>query len=89
MALIEKSMFSYLKQKIDDSTVLISETKIDDSTPIMQFRIERYCVFRLDKNEYEGSILVYVREDVPSKLIPMKKYSTEAFYIQLNLRRKK
>ena len=55
----------------------------------MQFHIEGYCVFRLDRNEYGGGILVYVLEDIPSKLIPMKKCSIEAFFIELNLRRKK
>ena len=69
--------------------LMISETKIHDSFPTMQFHIEGYCVFRLDRNEYGGDILVYVREDSPSKLIPMKNCSIETFFIELNLRRKK
>ena len=44
---------------------MISETKIDDSFPTMQFHIEGYFVFRLDRSEYGGGILVYVREEIP------------------------
>ena len=68
---------------------MTSETKIDDSFPAMQFHIEGYCDFRLARNEYEGGILVYIREDIPPELIPMKNCSIEAFFIELNLRRKK
>ena len=57
--------------------------------PTIQFHIEGYCVFRLDRNEYGGGILVHMREDIPSKLIPMKNYSIEAFVKKLNLRGKK
>ena len=68
---------------------MISQTKISDSFPTMQFRIEGYCVFRLDRNEYGSGILSYVREDIPSKLTPMKNCSIEAFFTELNLRGKK
>ena len=51
---------------------MISETKIDNSFPTMQFHIEGYCIYRLDRNKYGGGILVYVREDIPSKFIPSK-----------------
>ena len=76
-----------VKGKVD--ILMTSETKIDDSFPAMQFHIEGYCDFRLARNEYEGGILVYIREDIPPELIPMKNCSIEAFFIELNLRRKK
>ena len=68
---------------------MISETKLDHSFPTMQFHIEGYCLYRLDRNEYGSGILVYVREDIPSKLIPMQSSSIEDFLIELNLRCKK
>ena len=68
---------------------MISETKIYNSFPTMQFHIEGYCIYRLDRHEYGGGILVYVREDIPSKLIPMQSSSIEGFFIELNLRCKK
>ena len=45
---------------------MISETKIGDSFPTMQFHIEGYFFFRLDRSEYGGGILVYVQEDIPN-----------------------
>ena len=62
-------LVSSIKNNID--TLMISETKIDNSFATMQFHIEGYCIYRLDRNEYGGCILVYVREDFPSKFIPM------------------
>ena len=64
---------------------MISETKIDNSFSTMQFHIEGYCIYRLHRNEYRGGILLYVREDIPSKLIPMQSSSIEGFFIELNL----
>ena len=63
--------------------------KLDDSFPTMQLNIEGYHTFRLDRNEYGGGILLYVREYVPSKFIPMKNSTIEGFFIELNLRKKK
>ena len=37
----------------------------------MQFHIEGYCIYRLDQKEEGRGILVYVREDITSKLISM------------------
>ena len=48
----------------------------------------RILGFRLDQNEYGGSILVYVRQDFPSKLISVKNCSTEVFFMQLNVGKK-
>ena len=76
-----------VKGKVD--VLMITETKLDDSFPTMQFNIEGYHTFRLDRNEYGGGILLYVRDDIPSKFIPMKNSTIESFFIELNLRKKK
>ena len=55
----------------------------------MQFHIEGYLIYRLDRNEYGGGILVHVREDIPSKLIPVQSPSIEGFFTELSLRCKK
>ena len=68
---------------------MITETKLDDSFPTMQFNIEGYHTFRLDRNEYGGGILLYVRDDFPSKFIPMKNSTIKGFFIELNLSKKK
>ena len=77
-----------IKGNID--ILMISETKLDDSFPSMQFLIEGFGPpFRSDRNSHGGGILVYVREDIPCKLIPMKNCSIERFFIELNLKSKK
>ena len=74
-----------VKGKVD--ALMITETKLDDSFPTTQFKIEEYHTFRLDQNEYGGGIALYVRDYIPSKFIPMK--NSEGFFIELNLRKKK
>ena len=68
---------------------MITETKLDDSFPTMQFNIEGYYTYRLDRNEYGRSILLYVRDEIVSKFIPMKNSTIEGFFIEMNFRKKK
>ena len=66
---------------------MILETKLDDSFLSMQFFIEGYGpLYRLDRNSHGGGILVYVREGIPCKVIPMKNCTIKGFFIELNLR---
>ena len=58
---------------------MVTEIKLDDSFPTMQFNIEGYYTFKLDQNEYGGGMLLYMREDIPSKLIPRKNSTIEGF----------
>ena len=58
---------------------MVTDTKLDDYFPTMQFNMEGYYTFRLDRNEYGGGILLYVQDDIPSKLIPMKTLPLKVF----------
>ena len=50
-----------------DILVLV-ETKVDVSFPESQFIIEGYSIpYRLDRNRNGGGVMIYVREDIPSK----------------------
>ena len=60
---------------------MIPKTKIYDSFPDTQFF--------LDRNEYGGHIINFVRNDIPSKRLSVKKLPTESFLVELNLRKKK
>ena len=62
---------------------MISEIKFDESFPSMQFCIDGYNIFRSDRNAKGGSIIVYVRDDIPCKLIPMRNSTIEGFFIEL------
>ena len=66
--------------------LIISETKLDESFPRGQFLLGGYSVpFRFDRNGNGGGILLYIRGDIPSKLLSMNK-SIEGFFIEINLR---
>ena len=69
--------------------LMISETKLDESFPSMQFNIDGYNIFRSDQNAKGDGILMYVRDDIPCKLIPMRNSTIEGFFIELKLRKKK
>ena len=67
---------------------MISETKPDSSFPNGQFQIHGYSEpYRLDRRGKGGEILVFIREDIPTKLIDSQ-MKIEGFFIELNLRRK-
>ena len=81
-------LVNVIKGNID--ALMISETKLDDSFPSIQFLIEGHGPpYRLDRNSHGGVILIYVREDIPCKLIPTKNCTIEGFFLELNLRSKK
>ena len=64
---------------------MISETKLDESFPIGQFLIDGYTVpFRFDRNGNGGGILLYIREDIPSKLLSIYQ-DIEGFSVEINL----
>ena len=69
--------------------VIISETKLDGTFPVDQFVLERFSnPFRIDCNKNGGGILLFVREDIPPRLISIEKAPIESFFMGLNLRKK-
>ena len=68
--------------------LLISETKINSSFTIDQFKIGSCNIYRLDKNLNGGCILIYVRENIPSTLLNTELF-IEGFYIEMKIRKKK
>ena len=68
--------------------LLISETKTDSSFPSVQFHLEGYATpYRLDKNANGSGIMLYMREDIPWKLLNTA-LSTEGFFAEIRLRKK-
>ena len=70
-----------------DILVLV-ETKVDVSFPEAQFIIEGYSIpYRFDRNRNGGGVMIYVREDIPSK--KLKKHTfpddIEGLFIEINL----
>ena len=61
-----------LKLTIADKTdiLLISETRLDSSFLVNQFLIDGFTPpYRLDRNANDEAIMLYVREDIPSKFL--------------------
>ena len=79
---------SLIKNNVD--ILMISETKLDESFPDGQFTVKGYSKpFRLDRNKNGGGIMLYVREDIPARLISVEKSPIEAIFIEINLRNRK
>ena len=72
---------------------MVSETRIDDTFPLAQFCVEGYSIpYRLDRTCKGGGLLLYVRDDIPSKQIKLKFIENEAFegfFVEINLRKKR
>ena len=65
----------------------MSETKIDSSFPLVQFHLDGYATpYRLDRIANGGGILLYIREDIPSKLLNSD-LSIEGFFVEIRLRK--
>ena len=77
-----------MKGKIGE--LMTSESKIDDSFHDSQFFIDGYSApYRLHRNRNGGGIMLFVRNDIPSKIISIEKLPIESFLIELHLRKKK
>ena len=69
---------------------MIPETKLDDSFPEGQFFIDDYHTpFRYDRNDNGGSILPYVRQSIPAKVIHCDFPISKSFFVEINLHKKK
>ena len=63
-----RNKFVFAEDLIRDFNIfLISESKLDDTFPNNQFKIDHYKMFRLDRNRYGGGKVLYVNEQVLCK----------------------
>ena len=74
--------------KID--ILLMSETKLDDAFSLSQFILEGFAApCRLDRTEHGGGLMLFIREDIPSKLLPnVNPGKIEKIFVEINLRLK-
>ena len=83
-------LWETVQDKLD--ILLTSETKVDPSFPSSQFAIDWFSSpFQLDRNSSASGIMLFVREEMPSKLLSEYKWSSsvENIFIEINLRSKK
>ena len=80
----------FVQGKID--ILIVTETKLDSTFPTSQFVIDGYSEpYRFDRNRNGGGVLIYIRKDMPSKLLADHKLPNdiEEIFVELNLRKKK
>ena len=71
--------------------ILISETKIDDTFATAPFSIKGFSApYRQDRNRTGRGLLLFLREDVPSRILnPKSKTDIETLSVEINLRKRK
>ena len=68
---------------------MISEIKVDNSVPYGQFFLDGCRTpFRLDRNRNGGGIMLFIRNDIPAKVVSTDGRAFESFYVELNFRKK-
>ena len=71
-----RNKFDFLAHQVkENSDILIkSKTKLDESFPVGQFLMDGYSVpYPFDRDGNGGGILLYIREDIPSKLLSINR----------------
>ena len=85
-----ESLKCILKVYVD--ILAIGESKLDESFPTSQFLIEGYAnPYRLDINGCSGGLLVYVNENIPSRILTSFEFESDIQIIpvETNLRKVK
>ena len=75
--------------KID--ILLISGTRLDDTFLLSQFILEGFTPpYRFDRTVHGGGLMLFIREDIPSKLLPNVNPSgnIENIFVEINLKSK-
>ena len=50
--------------------LIVAETKLDSSFPDTQFRAEGYTLYRKDRNQNGGGLLIYINNDITTRQRP-------------------
>ena len=67
-------------------------TKLDDFFPKVQFLVDSFSEpYRYDKNKNGGGIMIYIRDNIPSKLSEKHKFHNdmEGLFVELTFRKVK
>ena len=67
------------------------ETTLDDSFPTAQFLIKGFSApYRFDRNSKGGGLFLYIRKDIPSKILTCSSNcNIETVLVEINLRKRK
>ena len=70
--------------------LIITKTKLDATFPVSQFHVDGFSKpYHLGRNRNWDGVVIYVREDIPSKILIKHVLPTdiEALFIELNFRK--
>ena len=87
-----RNKFDFLADKIKGNVdiMMISEAKLDNTFPNGQFLIDGFHeLIRQDRNKNRGCILLFIKEDIPTKVLSFETSLEERFFIEINLYKKK
>ena len=88
-----RNKFHCLKYIVCDNIdiLLLSESKLNQSFPDSQFAMDGFQMpFRADRNDKGGGLLLYVKEDIPCKIISVNFIcEIEAIVLEINLKKRK
>ena len=80
-----RNKFDFLVDKIMGNVdiMMISETKLDNTFPNGQFLIDGFNEpIRTDKNKNGGGILLFIKEDIPTKVLSFETSPIEGFLLR-------
>ena len=85
-----RNKFRFLEKDIcaNLDILLISETRLDDSFPTAQFLLNGFPKQYVDWCSNGGRILLYIRDDIPSRLLSNSN-KAESIFAEINFREKK
>ena len=72
--------------------LVVTETKLDDTFLTSQFLVTGFSVpYRLDRNRNGGGIMIFIRDDIPSRVLTKHVFpdDIEGLFIELNFRKAK
>ena len=84
--------FDQLKEIVIEyiDILVITETKLDNTFPNAQFLVPGFSKpFRRDRNRKGDGVMIYVRENIPSKLLTKHVLPSdiECIFLELNLKK--
>ena len=71
-------------------TLVLTETKLHDSFSNSQLSVDEFSEpFRIDRNRSGGVVMMYVRNDIPSKLLTKHFFPNDikGLFVELNFRK--
>ena len=63
--------------------LLVSESKLGHIFPSNPFRICGYKMFRLDRNRFDGRLILYINENIPCKPLQEHKHLPNFVFISI------